>query len=95
MMSRAEQDIDSEFVTKFEAVVKDRDDHRPIFLKQAHILGLAQDTLSICKGEYDDIYNALVEDGVNAELREKSATVVDEVKPKTMIKITGAGLRAK
>jgi hypothetical protein len=36
MMSRAEQDIDSEFVTKFEAVVKDRDDHRPIFLKQAH-----------------------------------------------------------
>jgi hypothetical protein len=36
MLSRAEQDIDSEFVTKFEAVVKDRDDHRPIFLKQAH-----------------------------------------------------------
>jgi hypothetical protein len=37
----------------------------------------------------------LVEDGVNAELREKSATVVDEVKSKTMIKITGAGLESK
>jgi hypothetical protein len=47
------------------------------------------------QGEYDDIYNALVEDGVNAELREKSATVVDEVKSKTMIKITGAGLESK
>jgi hypothetical protein len=73
MMSKAEQDIDYEFVKRFELAVAERDEFRSLLLKHMHSVGLGQDTLEYTtQADLKDLYDILVENGIHLELPEVS-----------------------
>jgi hypothetical protein len=69
MMSKAEQDIDYEFVKRFELAVAERDEFRSLLLKHMHSVGLGQDTLLKYTTQEDlkDLYDNLVENGIDLD----------------------------
>jgi hypothetical protein len=69
MMSKAEQDIDYEFVKRFELAVAERDEFRSLLLKHMHSVGLGQDTLLkyTTQADLKDLYDILVENGIHLE----------------------------
>jgi hypothetical protein len=97
MMSKAEQDIDYEFVKRFELAVAERDEFRSLLLKHMHSVGLGQDTLLEYTTEADlkDLYDILVENGIHLELPEVSIAVKDQAGATKIIRESGLPLVKK
>jgi hypothetical protein len=69
MMSKAEQDIDYEFVKRFELAVAERDEFR-LLLKHMHSVGLGTRYAFeyTTQADLKDLYDILVENGIHLEI---------------------------
>ena len=96
MMSKAEQEIDSAFIKRFEVAVAEKDIFRSTLLKHMFNIGLGQDRLKdYTRGEMSDLYDVLVEDGIDMELIETSISVKDKEKAVEIIRESGQALATK
>lgn len=96
MMSKAEQDIDYEFVKRFEIAVAERDEYRSLLLKHMHSVGLGQDTLrEYTHGSLNDLYGILVENGIHLELPEVAVAVKDKDSAVKIIRESGLPFASK